>query len=390
MRLAQFVDAAALDFDVVLAVVPVAGVPPAPAAPSVPTVLVRGSGLEPIGAAMTTLLADPTWRQRVSLAAPFPRMARRAPPTMAHEVCRAAGRLGLTQGTPVHVFRAYLGPLGLAVAERLGAPWTTLDLDDDDETLSAASGDVEDAAAYGRLLATFAPSFGGLGAASAGDAGALQRRHGLRVTVLPNTVDLPAGPDGGAARTPDLLFVGNLTYPPNAAAAKALAEAILPVVRRASGLPVTATIVGDYGADATIAGLADHPGVRLLGFVEDLQPLYDRASVAVVPLRIGSGTKIKLLEAFARRLPVVTTPAGAAGLGVARGTHLLVGEDDDDLASHAVTLLSDPPAARRLAEAAFEYVCRHHTPANTGPVVRAFLRAAQERAAASPERTGGG
>jgi glycosyltransferase involved in cell wall biosynthesis len=153
---------------------------------------------------------------------------------------------------------------------------------------------------------------------------------------------------------------------------------------------VTATIVGDYGADATIAGLADHPGVRLLGFVEDLQPLYDRAAIAVVPLRIGSGTKIKLLEAFARRLPVVTTPAGAAGLGVARGTHLLVGEDDEDLASHAVTLLSDPPAARRLAEAAFEYVCRHHTPANTGPVVRAFLRAAQERAAASPERTGGG
>jgi glycosyltransferase involved in cell wall biosynthesis len=379
MRIAQFVDAASWDFDVVVAVVPVTGVSPAIGGVSVPTALVGDFQLEPVGAAMASLLTDPQWRGRVAAAALFPHAARAAPPTMARQVCRAAGQLGELAGTPVHVVRSYLAPLGLAVAEQLSAPWATLDLDDDDEALRAENGDMDEATAYRRLIATFGPSFAGLAAASVDDADALHRRHGLDVTVLPNNVQLPTGPAGAAGRTPDLLFVGNLTYPPNVSA-KTLVEELLPAVRRRSGLPVTATVVGNYGGNETIARLAAHPGVRVLGFVDDLQPLYDRASVAVVPLRTGSGTKIKLLEAFAQRLPVVTTPAGAAGLGVVRGRHLLVGEDEAELVSQIARLLAYPAAAHRLAEAAFEYVRAHHTPESVLPIVHAFLRAAGERA----------
>ena len=379
MRLAQFIEAAAWDFEVIVAVVPVAGTPPGGAGLAVPTVLVGGPSLTPVGVAMTTLLANPTWRRRLSDATPFPWAARRAPPTMAPEVTRAVGELRPMHGAPVHVLRSYLGPLGLAVAERLGAPWTTLDLDDDDEAFHAANGDTAEAAAYRRLVATFGPSFACLAAASPDDAGALQRRHGLSVSVLPNTVQPPTRLVRAPDPTPDLLFVGNLLYSPNAVAAKVLAETILPAVRSRSGLPVTATIVGNYSGDEAIARLATHPGVRLPGFVEDLQPLYDRATVAVVPLQAGSGTKIKLLEAFANQVPVVTTPAGVAGLGVESGVHLLVTEDEDQLVSHTVTLLRDPASAHRLAAAAAAYVGEHHFPERTRPIVRAFLAAAAAR-----------
>lgn len=379
MRLAEFIEAAQWDFEVVVAVVPVAGSPPGSARLAVPTVLVGAPSLTPVGVAMTALLANPAWLRRLSDATPLPWAARLAPPTMAPEVTRAVGELRPMDGVPVHVLRSYLGPLGLAVAERLGAPWATLDLDDDDEAFHAASGDTAEAAAYRRLVATFGPSFARLAAASPDDAAALQRRHGVSVSVLPNTVHPPTRLVRAPDPAPDLLFVGNLGYPPNALATKMLAETILPAVRRSSGLPVTATIVGDYSGDETIARLATHPGVRLCGFVEDLQPLYDRATVAVVPLYAGSGTKIKLLEAFANQVPVVTTPAGVAGLGVESGVHLLVAEDEDQLVSHTVTLLRDATAARRMAAAAAAYVGEHHFPERTRPIVRVFLAAAAER-----------
>jgi polysaccharide biosynthesis protein PslH len=382
MRVAEFAAAATSDFEVTVAVVPVAGRTPVTAVPAVPTVLVRGPSGEPVGPAMARLVADPAWRARLA-AAPFPEMARRAPPTMARAVCRAAGTLGDLDGAPVHVIRSYLAPLGLAVAEQLGSPWVTLDLDDDDEAFSLAGGKLEDAAAFGRLIAAFGPSFAGLAAASLEDAGALRERHGLDVTILPNSVRLPAGAPRRRQRTHDLLFVGNLRYPPNATAARLLVDQLLPAIRRRSDLPVTATIAGPYGADETVAALATHPGVRVLGFVPDLGPLYDRAAVAVVPLQTGSGTKIKVLEAFAHRVPVVTTPAGAAGLAVTRGIHLLVGEDPSELVSHTLTLLADEAAAGRLAAAAFEYVRLQHTPEATGRLVQRFLRAAAARAARS-------
>ena len=370
MRIARFVEAAQGDFDVVVTVVPVGGRPPGPAL-AVPTAVALPTG-EPAGPALAALLVDPEWRRRIAAAAPFPRLVGPVPPTMAGVVVRAAERLGVVPGTPVHVVRSHLAPVGLAVAERLGSPWVTLDLDDDDEAFMAETGDADEAAAYRRLVGAFGPAFAGLAAASGADAAALSDRHGLDVSLLPNTVELPSRRRAATERAPDLLFVGNLTYAPNVAAAHVLVERLLPLVRARSGLPVTATVAGAYLPGARVGRLADLPDVRLLGFVDDLQPLYDQAAVALVPLPAGSGTKIKLLEAFAQQLPVVTTPAGAAGLGVEPGVHLLVGEDDEALVAHTLTLLSEPAAGDRLAAAAFDFVRRNHTPEATQPLVPPF------------------
>jgi glycosyltransferase involved in cell wall biosynthesis len=89
-----------------------------------------------------------------------------------------------------------------------------------------------------------------------------------------------------------------------------------------------------------------------------------------VPLRVGSGTRIKILEAFAHGVPVVATPLGAAGLGVTDGEQLLLAESPADFAAACVRLAADPTLRERLVRTAAAWVRAHHTP---GAVARALL-----------------
>jgi hypothetical protein len=387
MRTATFVGAAAQDFDVKVIVVPVSGVPASgrsdgeqrsPA--ELRTISTAGLALQ--RSAAVSLFADPKWRVRLLAASPLPEAARAASPGLAPSLGQAVGELISAggRGVPVHVVRSYLAPLGIALAERLGSTWATLDLDDDDESFYRSIGAPDEAEAYGRLVGTFAREFSGVAVASPGDAAELRARHGFELTVVPNSVpatDAPPIPQ----EPPCLLFVANLDYAPNEAAASILAERILPAVRAATGLAVTVAIAGPFGPESPVARLDAIPGVRLLGFVDDLSALYAQGTLVVAPLPFGSGTKIKVLEAFARGVPVVTTVAGAAGLEVTSGVHLLVGSDERQLVDHTVTLLRDGALAASVATRAKEYVERSHSPSVGAAAVRRFL----STAAAAPK-----
>ena len=309
----SFQQAASYDFDVRVVVVPIAGRGgPAGAVPGV-TVLPPWPAQE-LRAQLPVLLAQPAWRARFAAASPLPYAARQAPAALAAAVAITAAA---DPGTPVHVARSYLAPLGIALAERLGSPWATLDLDDDDEQTAGIHSGAGEPAAYRRLIAVFGPLFRGVALASPAEATAVADRHGLATTVIPNAVDLPApaapaGADGTAVR---VLFVGNLSYPPNRDAACVLLREVLPRLRRLLPAPVTVTVAGSPGPDgpdAALALLGSQPGVRVLGFVPDLAACYRAADVVAAPLLDGGGTRIKLLEAMAHGVPVVTTPAGAA------------------------------------------------------------------------------
>ena len=132
MRINAFREAASADFLVSTLVVPVAGRSPAPEAAAV-RVLPLPGGRE-IAAGLPALMASPQWRQRIAAAYPLPPLATLAPATLA---AAAERMLAPAPGTPVHVARSYLAPLGIALAERIGSDWVTLDLDDDDEQLEA-------------------------------------------------------------------------------------------------------------------------------------------------------------------------------------------------------------------------------------------------------------
>ena len=171
-----------------------------------------------------------------------------------------------------------------------------------------------------------------------------------RVEVIPNGVDcgyyesLPVGRQTPAA--PIVLFVGGLSWAPNVAAVDYLATVTLPVLRQRYP-QATVRIVGRGDSDA-IRALAALPGVEVTGSVPDVRPHLEQASVVAVALESGGGTRLKILEAFAAGVPVVSTPVGSEGIAAEHGRHLIVAPRDR-FAEEIAALLDQPAAGARLA-----------------------------------------
>ncbi len=178
------------------------------------------------------------------------------------------------------------------------------------------------------------------------------RRSGIRNAVaVPNTYGRPErtlGRDEIAA-SPTILFQGSLHYGPNIDAVDWLIDDVAPHLwEQLPGAQIR--LVG-----TTSPGVEDRhrpPAVVVAGRVPDIEPELARADIAVVPLRIGSGTRLKILESFAHRIPVVSTTVGADGLDVEDGVHLLLADRPEEFARACRRLTEDPALARRLIDAA--------------------------------------
>jgi glycosyltransferase involved in cell wall biosynthesis len=167
------------------------------------------------------------------------------------------------------------------------------------------------------------------------------------ISVLPNSVAIPpvaARPATGLV----MLMVGIYSYGPNADGAEFFIEEILPLVR--SRIP---------GAEIWLAGstpeyikaFKDRPeGVRFLGFVDDIDSLYREARIIICPIRYGSGTRVKLVEAAAWGKAIVSTTLGAEGLGMTHGQDVLLADSAEAFAAGCARLLQDDALSRRLAE----------------------------------------
>jgi polysaccharide biosynthesis protein PslH len=181
------------------------------------------------------------------------------------------------------------------------------------------------------------------------DAAAFAAMGARRVATVPNGVETAAFssfPSGRAEATPVLLFVGALSWAPNEAACTYLARRILPTVRTRFPL-AEAHLVGRSPTPA-IRDLSTTPGVRVFADVPDVGPHLATASTLVVPLMVGGGTRLKILEAFAAGLPVVSSPVGAEGIACRHEQHLLLAEPEG-LAEAVIRLLATPDLGHRLA-----------------------------------------
>ncbi len=168
------------------------------------------------------------------------------------------------------------------------------------------------------------------------------------VRVLPNCVDFEAKkflgePEPGP---PALLFVGLFLHPPNVDAARWMVEKILPVIRKSH--PACRLYLVGSDPLGSLSALAGKPGVTLTGHVDDLAPYYQQCNLAVVPLRAGGGTRLKILEAMAYGRAVVSTAVGAEGLEARDGEHLQLADGADDFAKAVIELLGDQALRDRL------------------------------------------
>ena len=286
----------------------------------------------------------------------------------------------------VHVFRLATlqfarGPLGQAL--RRGAA-RHLDLDDVESVarrrvagLYRAYGEValaegeEQQAAHIQALEDWALRFfHRVYVCSAADRESpLARGATAEVRVLPNTVRLASAPlprrEGEPFR---FLFVGTLGYYPNEDAVRFFCIQVLPLLRAAARRPFRVEVVGT-GASPAVRQLECLPEVRVVGAVPDVAPYYAAADAVIVPIRAGGGTRIKLLEAFAHRRPVVSTTLGVEGIDARAGEHLLVGDTPEAFAAHCARLMEDGVLAGRLVERAFALVRDRYTPDALAPAL---------------------
>jgi glycosyltransferase involved in cell wall biosynthesis len=197
-------------------------------------------------------------------------------------------------------------------------------------------------------------------AVSTSDAEALRKAYGLsRVSVVETGVDLEyfTRPAGVATAPREIVFLGSMDWMPNQDAVRFFVSDILPRVR-ASVPDAVFRIVG-RNPPAPIRALADaERGIEVTGSVPDVRPYLTRAAVCVVPLRVGGGTRLKIYEAMAMEVPVVSTRIGMEGLPVTDGRELLVADTPEDFAGAVVRLLEQPALRSALAAQAVARVRR--------------------------------
>jgi sugar transferase (PEP-CTERM/EpsH1 system associated) len=172
---------------------------------------------------------------------------------------------------------------------------------------------------------------------------------GTPAATVPNGVDVDYfSPDPVEVETDTLVFNGVLDYHPNLDAVEFLVQEILPRVRaRRPQARVKLVGRGDLAALERFRV----PGVEVTGEVPDIRPHLQRAAVIVVPIRMGSGTRFKVVEGLAMAKPMVSTTVGCEGIDVRDGEHLLVADTPDALAAAIVRLLEDPALGAQLGEA---------------------------------------
>jgi len=189
------------------------------------------------------------------------------------------------------------------------------------------------------------------------DAEATRRRvDNTPVWVAPNGVDLNRFPSDAEdiSASPQLLFVGSMDVKMNIDAVTWFARGIFPQIRE--HIPdAEFQIVGRNPASG-VRALDQREGIEVTGGVERVQPYYERAGVAVVPLRRGGGTKLKVPEAMAARVPVVATSVGAQGLNIEDGVHLRIADEAGPFAEAVTELMVDRENARQLVQAAYDRV----------------------------------
>ncbi|MCC7124647.1 MAG: glycosyltransferase [Acidobacteria bacterium] len=180
----------------------------------------------------------------------------------------------------------------------------------------------------------------------------LEMTPGLRTAVVPNGVDVDYfRPEPGRRQTPTLIYTGGMNMFANRDAVLHFTTDIWP--RITARVPeVRFLAIGQDPPPELRAQAAVDPRIVVAGFVQDIRPHVDDAAVYVVPLRVGGGTRLKVLDAMAMGKAIVSTTVGSEGIEGEVGTHRLIGDTPEAFADAVVTLLNDEDRRRSLGAAA--------------------------------------
>ncbi len=201
-------------------------------------------------------------------------------------------------------------------------------------------------------------------AISEADAQSLRTLSGVTATVVPNHIEL--GPTRTErVRSPSLAYTGHLAWQPNTQGLDWFCAEVWPLIRRR--LPQATLVIAGPGLRRSADGAFEVPtawskdGIQTVGYVPDLEDLYQNCVAMVAPIVGGSGVRMKLLESMRAGMPTVTTTDGAAGLAVQNGREMLIADEPAVFADEVVRLLSDENLRDRIRTAGYAYLEAHHS-----------------------------
>jgi sugar transferase (PEP-CTERM/EpsH1 system associated) len=170
------------------------------------------------------------------------------------------------------------------------------------------------------------------------------------ITVVPNGVDFGAYHQFRSVPIKfDLIFTGKMDFRPNIDAVLWFGQEVLPIIQQKRP-GVTFAIVGQR-PHPRLDVLRHNPGITITGYVEDIRPYIAGATVYVAPLRVGGGTRLKLMEAMSMGKAIVSTSLGAEGYPVANGQELILADEPDSFAQAVLHLLDNPQRRKELGQA---------------------------------------
>jgi glycosyltransferase involved in cell wall biosynthesis len=391
MRAAAVLSALAQTHEITLVVKPLPGHPLTPIAPEITALCSRGVVLEPSQA------QAPQSARRRAAAALFHRLHAIPQPALARRAISIVSRRGrdlLARGREksagssypftespfdvIHVFRLNMLPVARAymAASEPRKPRLHLDLDDIESVkfqrmaaVARSSGDRAQAEELARSARSMEIrenealwTVDRVYVCSAADQAQLEGRSRAEICVLPNVVNVPEPVPPAPAGGPfTFLFIGTLSYFPNADAVRHFCHDIAPFIRNASSRPFQVIVVGTGHLEG-VQSIERVPEVRLIGAVPDVRPWYEQANAVVIPIRAGGGTRIKALEAFGFRRPVVTTTIGIEGIDVEHGKHVLIADSPQDFANRCLELMESPALGQNLVDHAYALLTSAYTP----------------------------
>jgi sugar transferase (PEP-CTERM/EpsH1 system associated) len=176
-----------------------------------------------------------------------------------------------------------------------------------------------------------------------------------RVHVIANGVDTDHFSPQEQEVKYDLVFTGNMNYPPNIDSVIFLVQQVLPIVHRKR--PGTNLLISGVSPSPSVRELAKNdPNVTVSGWVKDIRSSYASARIFIAPMQIGTGLQNKLLEAMAMRIPCITSALANNAVGAEPGEEILIGNTPEEYAAHILRLLDDPTERGRLATNGYRFV----------------------------------
>jgi glycosyltransferase involved in cell wall biosynthesis len=183
------------------------------------------------------------------------------------------------------------------------------------------------------------------------------KTYNRKTYTIPNGVERGESRIAAEGREPVLVFMGGIGYPPNADAMEFYLTAIHPKVRE--HVPNVRLLA--IGTDKKWLDDLDiyDPSISPLGFVEDVAPYLNEASIGICPIRYGSGTRIKIMTCMKAGLPVVSTSKGAEGVGYQNGQDIIIADAPESFAEAIVRLLNDRPYREKMAQNGLDFIAKN-------------------------------